>query len=334
MKKIIWSVLILYACCSENKDSFVPEKFKIERTTVELPFQVEEIIQFEDGYVFTCSDTSCSIGFLNKDFSLNIAKSEKLKNGVPKYLDEIWTSSNKLYGVSENYSKHAKYCWQNNNWKLINSGAITKQNWRSTELNYPIYEDNEFLVRSCCRGEFGGAIFFKEKKTDRTFSCEATCLNSIQKFNGAYFIASSLGSSKIFKIDDPRKLYEIKDTAQLEDCGWYLNYSNDGKGSYKKGYNKGYDVLLDTFDIHFLGGFNFENHLYYIYSDVKKTYVGYLKNKKLVALETIINKFTYYPGVRDLKNNPNIFPIRSQEFKGLLVLHGKNLKVVEFKRMN
>lgn len=335
---VILTLILIILSCSEKEDIFIPEKFEIEKLEVEMPHEVRDIIQFENGYVFySMSDTNYTIGFLNKDFTFNEEKSKLLNKGDYQWYSSIWTSNDTLYAIIGGWPGYSEVYWKNNNWTTIKSGNVTRETYDSPELEVPIYEDNEFVVNSCCRGEFGGAIFFKEKKTGKYYSCRATCLNGIQKLNGSFYITSSLphasGFARVIKIDDPRNLYEIKRKSQLKDCGWYDIYPEDPRDevTHPKGYDKGYQILLDTMDIHIVGAFSHKQHIYHIYSDDNNTYLGYINNKKFITIDTLINKVAWHGEVRDLKHNSNIFPIRSRDLSGVIILNGKKIKLVEFK---
>ena len=73
-----------------------------------------------------------------------------------------------------------------------------------------IFEDSEYVVSKTCAGEWGGSIWFKNKKSGKVFSCSATCVKSVNKLNGKYFVSISLlhgyGSSAVLEIEDPIKM--------------------------------------------------------------------------------------------------------------------------------
>lgn len=334
---LIITIILFILSCSEKEDIFIPVKFEIEKLDVKMPREVRDIIQFQNEYIFySMSDTNYTIGVLNKDFTFNEEKSKLLNIGEYQWYSSIWSSNDTLFAIIGGWPGYSKVFWKNNKWTTIKSGNLTRETYMSTELEVPIYEDNEFIVHTCCRGEFGGAIFFKEKETGKSFSCRATCLNGIQKFKGSFYITSSLphgsGFARVIKIDNPRNLYEIKNKSQLQDCGWYDIYPKDPRDevTHPKGYDKGYEVLLDTMDIHIVGAFLHDKHIYQIFSDDRNTYLGYIKNKKLIATDTIIDKVAWHGQVRDLKHNSNIFPIRSRDLSGVIILNGKKIKLVEF----
>jgi hypothetical protein len=339
MKPILYILIsLLLFSCSEKLETveFVPEKFQIDTVTIELNYTPRDIIQFKDGFLCRISpynDDSLQLIYLDNKFQVNYVITKELNFGLGNYANAIWTSSDTLFTICGLRNYDLRYR-TNKNWVVLDTGSTNKQNYMHHEKNLPIYEDSEFRVNSCCRGEFGGAVFFYDKKSKKTYSCPATCLSGIQKFNNSFYISSSLYSASVIKIDNPRNLYEIKNELQLMDCSWYDIYSdkpNDVEIKHPKDYDKGFESVLDTFDISILGSFELKNHLYWVYSDTKSAYVGYINDKRLQPIDTIYKKRMYLNEVRDLKHNSNILPIRSREMKGLIILEGNKIRIVEFK---
>lgn len=324
--------------CSEKSETveFVPEKFDVVTLTVELNYTPRDIIQYKGGFLCRISpygNDSLQLIYLNQQFEIDYEITNELNFGLGKSTQAIWASGDTLYAICGLRNYDLRYR-TNKKWIVLDTGSTNKQNYMHHEKKLPSYEDLEFVVNSCCRGEFGGAIFFYDKKNKKNYSCPATCLSGIQKFNNSFYISSSLYTASVVKIDDPRDLYEIKDENQLADCSWYDIYSdkqNDVEIKHPIGYDKGTETILDTFDISILGTFELKNHLYWIYSDTKSAYVGYIKDNRFKTIEKIYDKRMYLNEVRDLKHNSNILPIRSREMKGVILLERNKIKVIEFK---
>ena len=332
---IIFFSLMLCSCAAHD-EKFIPEKFQIKRTSVKLPFEVKELIAFDGGYVCNfenLEDTSCHIGFLDKNFHLKKQKTRQLNNGL-QFLRAIWTAHDTLFVIDLNMIKY----WRNAHWNFYKVLPIeNKTTFMSYELNYPIFEDDQFIVRSCSKGEFGGAVFFKDKKTGKTYSCEATSIKAVHKIDDVYVVSSSLihgcGFAKVIQIADPRKLYEIKNKNQGCNCGWYDIYPKDPYDDQIKhpiGYDKGFKVLLDTTAIEITGAFVSKQHLYHIFADAKNTYLGYIDHQKPVVLDTIVNKPLWFGSVRDLQSNPNLFVIYNRHFNGVIVRNKNKIRLIKF----
>lgn len=347
MKPILYILisLLLFSCSEKSETAaFVPEKFEVDTLSVKLDYTPRDIIQYKNGFlcrISTYGNDSLPLIYLDKKFKIDNQTTRELNLGLAKNVEAIWTSGDTIFAICgiRNYDIRYRI---NESWIVRDTGSTNKQNYMYHEKNIPIYEDEEFKVSSCCRGEFGGAVFFYDKKSKRTYSCPSTCLQGIQKINDSYFITSSLAGyfASVVKIDNPRELYEIQNESQLNDCSWYDIYPEEGEtkhpdGSHVKhpnGYDRGFETIVDTFEVAILGSFELENHLYWIYSDEQNAYVGYAEDKRLKTIDTIYNKRMYLHEIRDLKHNSNIIPIRSGEMKGLIILEGKKIRIVEFKR--
>jgi hypothetical protein len=53
--------------------------------------------------------------------------------------------------------------------------------------------------------------------------------------------------------------------------------------------------------------------------------------KKVVVLDTIASYPSWYYGVRDLQNNPNLFIIRNSKFNGVMVREKNKIRLIKFK---
>jgi hypothetical protein len=76
------------------------------------------------------------------------------------------------------------------------------------------FEDETYLVRKTCSGEWGGTIWFKNKISGIEYSCEATCPVIVNKLNGKYYVTSTLahmfGFSEVIEISRPDSMAVFK----------------------------------------------------------------------------------------------------------------------------
>lgn len=336
---IILSLLIIIVSCLEKDKNFVPAKFEIQAdsTSVKFNYWMYDMVRYKAGYICLVETDSESMIALDKNFIIQKQFTNQLNKDLIKRFYSVWTSGDTLFGI-RGYKEYELCFWKDDQWIPYKNGVMTKENYCHHELYIPIYEDDEFVVHSCCKGEFGGAVYFHDKRSGKVYSCESTCLVGISKVDGAFIITSTLphftGHSTINKIADPRKLYEIKSENELVDCDWYNIYP-ETKDNFEitnpKGYNNGVEALLDTFDILILGSFKYEDHPYYIYSDMKKSYLGYLSSGKLITIDTIYPKPMWYGDVRDLMHSRNMFPFRNRYAKGVVFVEGNKIRIMEFK---
>lgn len=341
IKQILYILILLFIFSCEEKsasEDFAIEKFEIEKLKVSFPYAPRDIIQYKDGYLCRLSSyesDSIQMVFLNRNYQIDHQVNNELNQGDTTNILAVWTQGDTLFSISGiGYSDYLIRYMTHDTWIVADSGTMNKENYMHHEKNYPIFEDSEYKVSSCCRGEFGGAIFFYDKINQKTFSCPSTCISGIKKFHNSFYITSSLGGyfSSIIKIDNPRELYEIQNTNQLNDCNWYDIYPKEPVDAVinPDGYDKGYDTIVNTFDASILATFELRDYLYYLYSDTKNVYIGHAVNKKLECIDTVYNKAMWTHSVRDLRHNSNILPIRSREMNGMIILEGNKIKVIAF----
>lgn len=141
------------------------------------------------------------------------------------------------------------------------------------------YEDEKYIVSSECRGEWGGAITFKNKVTKKEFICESTCPVTITKFKNKYIITNTLNhmlaKTQIIEITNPEKLEsKVKDKK--------YNFEKLGQQKTK--------TLIETYYYSTLYSFVYNNKLYHIVSDKEKTFIAEIVDgafKKLKILSDI-----------------------------------------------
>ncbi|WP_034041358.1 hypothetical protein [Wocania ichthyoenteri] len=159
------------------------------------------------------------------------------------------------------------------------------------------YEDEYFIVRDSCRGEFGGTIEFKNKETGKKYIAKATCPSSIVKLNGKYYLTTSLahmsGFSEIYEISNPHKLEELNMTDSVKEK--YL------KGKSTKGLKQLYKNIGGTI----LVSFPFENELYHISTHKDGTYLSKRQGSELMKLKQLLDYkvFTFESGIKITAEN-------------------------------
>ena len=70
-----------------------------------------------------------------------------------------------------------------------------------------LFEDEQFICATDCQGEFGGHVYFFDKRTGLTHHTTATCATTVWKRHGKYHIlASLLSDAKSGVVEAPEKL--------------------------------------------------------------------------------------------------------------------------------
>ena len=185
---------------------------------------------------------------------------------------------------------------------------------RTRELKF--YQDELYDIYATCNGEWGGTIYFENKKTKESYEASSTCPTVINKIDNDYYVTNYMGHmmgfASVLKIADPTKLEKS-----------VLDF-NKHEGSR---YNNGVEVLLDTMDFYIQTSFVADNQLFHLYSDDNGTYVGKIENKKM----TPIYKFGFIFSAhynQHLDNGKQLLTCHLKDSKksGLLIIDGRKFK--------
>jgi len=181
-----------------------------------------------------------------------------------------------------------------------------------------IFEDSLYIVSKTCRGEFGGTIKFKNKKTGIEYSAASTCPVVVNKLNGKYYITNTLdhmrGFSQILEISNPKLMSVFKLPIPRSKKGKIIIMSfGDDQSKSTKGTNK----LVDSLGILTLASFPYKGQLYHIVSDFKKTYLTKVENNRFITIDTVSDKNLW-------TSNPEV----SRQQDGHMIIVFKNREVV------
>jgi hypothetical protein len=147
---------------------------------------------------------------------------------------------------------------------------------------FQIYQDSLYNVFSTCWGEFGGSIFFQDKKTKEVFEATAQCPLVVNKIAGQYYVTNYIGPhvgpyTSVLKIADPRKLQKLR-------FDFHKQFDfRTREGSYHK---KGVERLLDSIPLYIPTSFVIDNQLLHLYNDDKGTFIGRLEQGKMVPVHS------------------------------------------------
>lgn len=134
--------------------------------------------------------------------------------------------------------------------------------------NFKVFQDSKFNIYKNCNGEFGGSIYFQDRKTKEIYESNSSCPTVINKIGNKYYITNAdYDFGSILEVSDPTKLQNSK-----------FDF-NKRKGSE---FTKGVKVLIETdFDINLSTSFVVNDKLLTIYTDKKTTFIGEIQNGKM-----------------------------------------------------
>jgi hypothetical protein len=178
------------------------------------------------------------------------------------------------------------------------------------------YRDELYDIYATCNGEWGGTIYFKNKRTKEIYEAASTCPTVINRIDNDYYVTNYMGHmmgfASVLKIADPTKL-EKSD----------LDF-NKHQGSR---HDKGVEALLDTMNFYIPTSFVADKQLFHLFSDDNGTYVGKIENKKM----TLIYKFDFVFSAhfnQHLDNGQQLLTCQFRDSKksGLLIIDGRKFK--------
>lgn len=219
-----------------------------------------------------------------------------------------------------------------------------------------IFEDEDYRLRKTCSGEWGGSIWFKNKKTNIEYSCSATCPVVVNKLNGKYIVTATLahlsGSSEILEIDDPTlltiyktpkrskkiKIIEFdKPTSNTNAAPKRIKrialcvqrYVGDDESKSKIGSN----MLLDSIGVLTLASFPYNGELFHVTTDFKKTFICRIANNRFVTVDTISNEsiWTYNPEVIRTNDDHFIVFFKNKDVGGYLDIVDNKINIIRYK---
>tara|TARA_B100001057_G_C22711265_1_gene895887 strand:- start:356 stop:1177 length:822 start_codon:yes stop_codon:yes gene_type:complete len=242
---------------------------------------------------------------------------------------------------------------------FINDSSDFKSSTDFERLDSAFFQDEDYYVRRTCHGEFGGSIWFRNKKTGIEYSCAATCPVIVNKIKNKYIVTTSLshfqGFSSVFEIENPDSM-DVFQKPELERViskwGWkkrrftkwgfrkvfYANSAGDLESKSRKGSNS----LLDTAGVTILLSFPYKEHLYHIVSDSKTLYLSKLENNMLTTIDTIYvgldnfhkvdNEIRYIYSTKgfETKDNHHIVLFENSGLVGFLDIHDNKIKLTRY----
>jgi hypothetical protein len=154
------------------------------------------------------------------------------------------------------------------------------------------FEDSSYRVYGCCVGEFGGSIFFLDKRSNRTYSYFATCPRQVLRFGNEYVVCNNLAHlsdhmSFLF-IKNPRTLYEITDEKLKNHCNRYATI--DSLQDYWLKSKIGDVRVYDSYDAMSLVTFPYRDSLYSVLAEPKATVLAVHRNDTTITVDTLLNR--------------------------------------------
>lgn len=199
---------------------------------------------------------------------------------------------------------------------------FTKQN--NTK---PFFEDSKFLISEHCSGEWGGSLYFTDKKSKIIYECSSTCPLIINKLDGSYFITSMLahmsGYWNVMEIKNP---YELIKFAPREKK--VISYVGDDESKSEKGTT----TIIEKYNQLALLSFVYNDRLFHIFSDYKKTFIGEIINGDLISIQILSEEPFYSYDHKIIKREENHYLVlfEDSDTKGYLEILNNNIYIHKY----
>lgn len=299
MRLFIFSVFsLLLLSCSEQKTPNGPIIIKSDSQSVTAFLYC---VKFDDGYAVTTENNE--LFFLNQSFEIDSIQTQQIQPKITA--QSYYQYKGLLLMYHDNEAVDRPYVFSKHKEWVVATDAY---------FSDVVYEDESYVISTTCHGEFGGTVFFKHKKTNKIYSCIATCLTSVTKLNNNYYITSALGhlgdSSRILEIKDPTTLVEMKKEVPLLNNWWIKEEFT------REDLLKGTEKIIDTFGIFVYDAFSIKNKLYYLNKtgisnssygiSMGNILLSTIKDQQLVTVDTIYAGSTGF-GTHQKTNKTSFF---------------------------
>lgn len=312
---ILFSVLTLSSCAQTTKKATInqPEDFQVTFDTLNISIDgyLRKVVLFRDNFygMFETSRKNTSrrykkmIVFSQKgEFIEDVFIPEEIQN-MPHY--DLVVQNDSLF-IKESQFEKINF--------VLGAYVADFKKTKTKELKF--YQDELYDVYATCNGEWGGTIYFQDKRTKESYEASSTCPIAINKIDNDYYVTNYMGHmmdfANVLKITEPKKL-EKSD----------LNFERY-EGSH---YDKGVEVLLDTIDFYIPTSFVGDKELFHLYSDDNGTYIGKIEDKKMKQIYKF--DFSFYAHFNQhLDNGMQLLTcnFKDSEKSGLLIIDGKKFK--------
>lgn len=331
MKYIILIVLTTIICSCKQKSKPSPsDKFVVKKYSIALGTNIRTALFYNRHYY--CLTGNKRFICLNNKFEFDSSLTNSINQ---QQFDYSYLSGDTLIAgvyIKDTGTKNF-YLTSELKWELLTKNQRPE----------PFFEDDKFIVSTCCVGEFGGAVFFTDKKNNRVYSCPATCATIINRVDKAYFLTNTLahmdGSTEIIRIDDPLKLYELTVDSLKNFCNWWTTLISDEVGSsytsYKLAKSKfetGTKTILDTVGVLTMTSFVHNNQLYHINSDrSNRTFISKIQGDSLLLIDSIFNKsFWSYEPENTKYGTTYLHSFNNTETSGFLTVRNDTISIITF----
>ena len=206
--------------------------------------------------------------------------------------------------------------------------------------NPVFYEDSLYSVRKTCSGEWGGSVWFKNKKTGVGYSCESTCPLSINRIKNKYYVTSNLnhgfGLTKIIEIENPEKMEIFQEPKPIKQKSWKWWKKKDKiyyVGAFESKSIKGTNLIFDSVGIEILGTTKIQDTIYQIIQDRNSIFLSTVIEGKLIPIQNLnfLNGLNFTKLMHTIDKKIILF-FENSDSEGYVEIFNKNISISRFNK--
>lgn len=275
---IIFFALLTLSSCNNLEESLPKQvRFKTRQLQLNVDTTIASITYFKGNII--CLLENNKVAVLDTNLNRQSSLEKKFANYRPTYL----------------FMFHDTVFFGTKNKTFFVDSDFEPQEFKRKERMYGsyLYEDSSYYVYGCCAGEFGGSVFFLNKKTNRTYSYFATCVTQVLKFKNQFVVCNNLahrsGSMSFLFVPDPTKLYELTDEKLKNHCNWYVEVDSL-KNYWERSPIGGVNFYHGAYSTRSLVSFIVKDSLYSFISNDSSTFIAVHKGDTTFERHRILKK--------------------------------------------
>lgn len=323
-------LLLILSACRQVADQVHNERFTVSSDTLDLNRGITAAVWHVDHIL--CLDEDDRLIVLDslgrQDSVLSSRLQDRLFNEMAVYRDTVLvTDKSGIWWIADDFGLYPY-----------------KRGVNQFKYGFPMYADSAYEVFGCGVGEWGGAVFFYDRRIDTTYTCAATAPQQVLRVGDRYIVSNYLahlsGHSDFLAVADPRQLYVYSVTGPVLHCNWYYNDTLAKRLKNKTvspSSAKTYGVPVPAAS---LTSFVTDTSLYSIYTTRSGTYLARHSADTLVNTDTLLsNQILAGMASTSVRNGVNVTgfsyfsgwqsddgKMHSRQSGGLIVIRGRAIR--------
>jgi hypothetical protein len=324
--KYIFTVIIFFSVfiLSAQSQSF---EISVDTININIRGRLNSSIKYRDKYYcfFETSNAPYSSKSSKHFYILSNAGRIMQEVNVPEEMNDTYYDLHVRNDsiITKTYSDHQSFFLD-----------TAKREWvKIKEVDDLVFEDDKFYITYLDFGEWGGTVWFRDKKTGLEYEVKSS-EPTINKLNNIYYLTTG---KRLLVIDDPLKM-------KMCDRGYYYRIVEKRKGNEffegsqsVAGTKTLFQDTTSDWSSHFYIATSFisDNQIFHICVDSSITYIATLVNGKINPVQTIGNVSVYdnYYSYRCKSVNDQVlkFDTKCDNLFGYIEINGNKIRINYFK---